>query len=872
MKSGRHKWLSGVRKRVTAGLIAGFLLMFCPELSLAASSVPWKDNFETNVQGQAVSGMNGWLGPTTIIIVNTNTPSQAGTNACESTNSTCSLTNLFSGVAAKRVVTDLYFTPAIKKSAGNPTFNSLVSCQVYFNSNGYPVVADGPLTNWVVCSTAPGGAPVAPITDGAWTRIAVLENASNQTWNLFVNNQLVKQNAAFSSASITNYNGFILKGSTYVDNAWVDASLPSTTNNNGNPELTGDGNADGVADAWALFYFGTATNVTGSMSASGDFDSDGRSNLEEYQDKTDPTDPSSRLAGGIWTLPYVESFDSAPLPSVHNWHGLTASPSNSFFAQNTYYYQGGRAMAVSTGQLTLAITDATATNVWVDMYVKMGALVTESAPVLPTNQASAFYVNKSGYFVAYNGTVSNWITLTNSYTNIAYRTDAVTPVNVTNWFRVIINQDFGSKQWSLFTADNATNRIATNIAANLGFCTNTISQFGGFSITNSVTNLNPYAAYIDSLVISSNRPDVIDSDCDGIPDNWEAAYTNGVTNLLATADSDGDGVNNLNEYIGGTNPNDSNDYVRVMAMDPVGRDLQLNFRIGSNRNYRVYSADSVSIVKSLAANSSATFWQTNVVWTDTNAVTGCITLHRFYTLSAERGGLIYTNAEQWAMYLQPKYSGLWNMCGTPVDFESGNANTLTNTMGTQLMRGFRQISGSDTNGDQLYVLSGTNAVSNTTSFVRHWVANSQWWAGSPQAATNTAIGPMQGFWVWRKEAFTTNTVITGRTRTNAVYTAGVSNSWNFLAWPFATERAMTNTPDIGWGFLKCGGVGANDAGSADNIFVVQSNSWKRFYLMPDSNWWDYVHGGYVNFTMKPGQGFYYYHRGNGFVWTNSYGP
>ncbi|VGO12441.1 hypothetical protein PDESU_00993 [Pontiella desulfatans] len=50
--------------------------------------------------------------------------------------------------------------------------------------------------------------------------------------------------------------------------------------------------------------------------------------------------------------------------------------------------------------------------------------------------------------------------------------------------------------------------------------------------------------------------DVSDTDSDGIPAYWEIEHFGGATNALAGVDSDGDGVNNLGEYIALTDPHD----------------------------------------------------------------------------------------------------------------------------------------------------------------------------------------------------------------------------------------------------------------------------------------------------------------------------
>jgi hypothetical protein len=53
-----------------------------------------------------------------------------------------------------------------------------------------------------------------------------------------------------------------------------------------------------------------------------------------------------------------------------------------------------------------------------------------------------------------------------------------------------------------------------------------------------------------------------DSDSDGLPDAWELAYF-GNLNQNASGDPDGDGHNNMQEFLEGTNPNDPNDVFRL---------------------------------------------------------------------------------------------------------------------------------------------------------------------------------------------------------------------------------------------------------------------------------------------------------------------
>jgi hypothetical protein len=60
-----------------------------------------------------------------------------------------------------------------------------------------------------------------------------------------------------------------------------------------------------------------------------------------------------------------------------------------------------------------------------------------------------------------------------------------------------------------------------------------------------------------------------DSDGDGMPDSWEDTYFSSITGAVASADSDGDGSNNLTEFIAGCNPRDSSSVFKPTSFYPV---------------------------------------------------------------------------------------------------------------------------------------------------------------------------------------------------------------------------------------------------------------------------------------------------------------
>jgi hypothetical protein len=68
-----------------------------------------------------------------------------------------------------------------------------------------------------------------------------------------------------------------------------------------------------------------------------------------------------------------------------------------------------------------------------------------------------------------------------------------------------------------------------------------------------------------SLLVSGSS---VDGDHDELPDYWELTYFGSATGAVASADSDGDGTDNLTEYIAGTIPNDPNSVFKAMTYEP----------------------------------------------------------------------------------------------------------------------------------------------------------------------------------------------------------------------------------------------------------------------------------------------------------------
>ncbi|VGO16262.1 hypothetical protein PDESU_04853 [Pontiella desulfatans] len=81
--------------------------------------------------------------------------------------------------------------------------------------------------------------------------------------------------------------------------------------------------------------------------------------------------------------------------------------------------------------------------------------------------------------------------------------------------------------------------------------------------------------------------DTADLNTNTIPDWWETDYFG---HIVDNTDADLDGVDNYGEYVGDTDPTDSNSVFSVSASVTNGADFRLSFGTSTNRNYAVKSS------------------------------------------------------------------------------------------------------------------------------------------------------------------------------------------------------------------------------------------------------------------------------------------
>lgn len=110
-------------------------------------------------------------------------------------------------------------------------------------------------------------------------------------------------------------------------------------------------------------------------------------------------------------------------------------------------------------------------------------------------------------------------------------------------------------------------------------------KFGGsvFSANCGWISLSTLFSYVQTDTVQPGA----DTDGDGLPDAWELTYYGGLAGGPG-ADTDGDGQTSLEEYLAGTNPNNSSSVLAITNHASTGGiATTLTWKSEMNRNYRI---------------------------------------------------------------------------------------------------------------------------------------------------------------------------------------------------------------------------------------------------------------------------------------------
>ncbi len=136
----------------------------------------------------------------------------------------------------------------------------------------------------------------------------------------------------------------------------------------------------------------------------------------------------------------------------------------------------------------------------------------------------------------------------------------------------------------------------------------------------------------------------LDSDADGLPDDWENFCFGSLINDAA-ADLDGDGTSNLSEYQAGTIPTAATNLFKLLSVENQSNAVELRFQSAPGRAYVIQSTEDFqhwqAVTNPLLTHSSS--WLSKVgtnltypapvytIWRDTNAGSP----QRFYRIGAQ---------------------------------------------------------------------------------------------------------------------------------------------------------------------------------------------------------------------------------------------
>jgi len=113
-------------------------------------------------------------------------------------------------------------------------------------------------------------------------------------------------------------------------------------------------------------------------------------------------------------------------------------------------------------------------------------------------------------------------------------------------------------------------------------------------LNGALNGIYRFTFHDDTAAYSVEQITSVDSDADGIPDNWELSYGFNPANAGdASADADGDGMTNLQEFQAGTNPRDASSALRISSITANSSNFVINFTSVSGKLYRAEYADTL---------------------------------------------------------------------------------------------------------------------------------------------------------------------------------------------------------------------------------------------------------------------------------------
>lgn len=539
-----------------------------PVVADVYAGLPWTSGFETSEGYSAgdLAGQETWVvfaGSAQIETTDVLEGHQAVV-AASGANHLASIGRILLAGATPVLWTDYFVKPAIGSLSSNIPARATALYAV--SSNGFWMVRDGNV--WRTATHQ------AAVSLGSWAHVAIKENYNTHTWDFYVGADAVFTNLSFADPTVAAPVGFVFNGmaasNMVLDDIRVAATSPGHVDEDG----------DGLIDADEVFY--------GTDPLNPDTDQDGMTDGMEVYWGFDPNDPGSFFQmtsqGGtnMWFTGFEpeEGYVTNALNGQNGW-----SASNRVMIVDGERQAGVQSVLLpSRGggsgyvqSMEAAIGASGRSSAWIQFYTKSGQGIPEHPELM---SGAAIVALEDNFVVAYDGILGKWVASqsrfspdSNGWTRLDIKMDydakrflvcangvlALEDINFKD--RTIpglsyINFDGSTADEESDTFIDSLHVFAEEPADQLDYDNDGLSNAEEYELgtkPRSVDTDNDGLTDWEEVRVYLTNPFDADTDHDGIPDLWETSNGFDPNDAAdAAQDPDNDGLNNLEEYLNGT--------------------------------------------------------------------------------------------------------------------------------------------------------------------------------------------------------------------------------------------------------------------------------------------------------------------------------